>query len=886
MDLHHLLATGVTVLTASRRLAHALRIAYATHAQQQSLTAWRTPVVLPWTTWLRQQWLDARARGKTNEPLRLLSPAQARLIWEQIVVSHPLAQGLLNPSAAARIAQRSWRRLHDYLIPIERLLEFDSEEAAALHAWSLEFMQRCASLRVMDEAQLIPWAWDGNLTPPEPIALVGFDAHTPALQRLITRWEGQGSIRSIAAPSPASDVVVVGWQDREAEIEAAARWAREHVEARQRSIAIIIADVATRHDEIRRRFEEVFAPSSRGLTDAIAPPPFIIAAPQPLAQFPLVDAALLCLHLVQGQCNSRVAGRVLRSPFLRAAEFERDVRARADARLRQEQRGRWDAIELERWAAVNECTQLEFAMREVTRLQRALPSRAAPSTWAEHFHALLRAFGWPGERTLSSVEQQTMVKFQGSLAELGSLDAVTAPLSLAQALRELGRLALDTPFEPETPAAAVTIIDPTTVAGMSFDAVWIAGLDATQLPAPINPDPLIPLALQRLAGIPESSADANFKHTRIRLERLLSSAPSIVLSWPRAEGDAELQMSPLLGLLPQGEVALPKADVSWQHAIFAARPALEVLADDRAPALQERVARGGARTLELQSLCAFRAQATLRLRAEPLARVSSGLEPADRGKLLHRVLESLWLELGDQARLLALDPMASRDCVRELAQLHAHQVIPSTTRARATLSRLAVEQVTQQVLMLLEIDRHRPPFTIRRAERDESYTIAGLQLRLQPDRIDQLASGCLIVDYKLGAANEPRDWLDVWPGRPRKPQLPLYALAHADELAGLAFAVLAPGAVEYRGWSNGVEIAPGIAPYPYGTRRVFDPPIDWQALLQRWQQSLSTLAMDYVRGESPVDPLPDACTYCHLSTFCRIHERDEVDPEEMGIEDE
>ncbi|MET0989001.1 MAG: PD-(D/E)XK nuclease family protein, partial [Steroidobacteraceae bacterium] len=176
--------------------------------------------------------------------------------------------------------------------------------------------------------------------------------------------------------------------------------------------------------------------------------------------------------------------------------------------------------------------------------------------------------------------------------------------------------------------------------------------------------------------------------------------------------------------------------------------------------------------------------------------------------------------------------------------------------------------------------------TIRRAERDESYTIAGLQLRLQPDRIDQLASGCLIVDYKLGAANEPRDWLDVWPGRPRKPQLPLYALAHADELAGLAFAVLAPGAVEYRGWSNGVEIAPGIAPYPLGTRRVFDPPIDWNALLQRWQQSLSTLALEYVRGEAPVDPLPDACTYCHLSTFCRIHERDEVDPEEMGIEDE
>lgn len=886
MELYQHLTGGVTALTASRRLAHALRVGYATYAQQQSWSAWRTPVVLPWTTWLRQQWLDARARATGVDSLRLLSPAQARLIWEQVVAAHPLAQELLNPAAAARIAQRSWRRLHEHLIPFERLADFDSDEARALHAWALEYQRRCASLRALDDSQLADWAWQTDLTLAQPLALLGFDMRTPALERLIARWEARGCIRSVTRPNAARDVAVIGLQDREAEIEAAARWARSRVERGERAIAVIMADLPARHDEVRRRFEEVFAPATRGLTPTATPPPFIIAAPRPLAQFPLVDAALLCLHLVQGQGNSRLAGRLLRSPFLGAADRERDVRARADARLRQEQRDRWDAMDFERWAAVTECTQLELAVRAVTRLQRTLPARAAPSAWAEHFHALLRAFGWPGERTLTSVEQQTLVKFQSSLAELGGLDTVTTSLSFVQALRELGRLALDTPFEPETPAAAVTLIDPTTAAGMSFDAVWVAGLDATQLPAPINPDPLIPLALQRQAGIPESSAEANFKLTKIRLERLLASASTVVLSWPRTEGDAELQMSPLLAALPQGGVPLPRADPSWQHALFAARPVLEVRADDCAPPLQERVARGGARTLELQSLCAFRAQATLRLRAEPLARVGSGLEPADRGKLLHRVLEAIWLELGDQARLLAMSASALESRVHELAQLHAAQTLPATTRARATLSRLAVEQVTQHVLKLLDIDRRRPPFAIRRAERDELYTIAGLQLRLQLDRLDQLSNGCLIVDYKLGAANEPRDWLDVFPGRPRKPQLPLYAVAHAEELAGVTFAVLAPGAVEYRGWSNGVEIAPGIAPYPHGTRRVMDAPLDWNALLQRWHQSLSALALHYVRGEAAVDPLPQACTYCHLSTFCRVHERDEVDADELGLDDE
>ena len=64
----------------------------------------------------------------------------------------------------------------------------------------------------------------------------------------------------------------------------------------------------------------------------------------------------------------------------------------------------------------------------------------------------------------------------------------------------------DTPFEPETGSAAVTVIDPDTSAGMRFDALWVAGLHAERWPAPVNPDPLIPLELQRAAQIPEATA--------------------------------------------------------------------------------------------------------------------------------------------------------------------------------------------------------------------------------------------------------------------------------------------------------------------------------------------------------------------------------------------
>jgi ATP-dependent helicase/nuclease subunit B len=144
---------------------------------------------------------------------------------------------------------------------------------------------------------------------------------------------------------------------------------------------------------------------------------------------------------------------------------------------------------------------------------------------------------------------------------------------------------------------------------------------------------------------------------------------------------------------------------------------------------------------------------------------------------------------------------------------------------------------------------------------------------VRPDRIDKLATGgSLLIDYKLGAAHKPRDWFDVLPGRPRRPQLPVYALAHEGELRALAYVVLAPGAIEYRGWSDGAEVGPGVEPYPSGLRIDLGDPADWPALMHHWRFTLTRLAERYVAGESQVDPLPQACDTCHLSMLCRVHE--------------
>jgi ATP-dependent helicase/nuclease subunit B len=237
-------------------------------------------------------------------------------------------------------------------------------------------------------------------------------------------------------------------------------------------------------------------------------------------------------------------------------------------------------------------------------------------------------------------------------------------------------------------------------------------------------------------------------------------------------------------------------------------------------------------------------------------------------------LQDLWGALGTQAALLETSTEELEQSVRESAQRRALAMLRPDTRVTERLAALEVESTVRQVMQVLAIERLRRPFRVRFAETAERYTIGGMEVTLRPDRIDELADGGeLLIDYKLGAAHRPNHWLDRTPGRPRSPQLPLYGLAHGDNLRALAFVVLAAGKVEYRGWSDGVDVAPGVDPYPPRRLRVdLGDPMDWQALQDQWRFTLTQLAEQFVAGEASVDPLPRECETCHLSTLCRIHE--------------
>ena len=73
---------------------------------------------------------------------------------------------------------------------------------------------------------------------------------------------------------------------------------------------------------------------------------------------------------------------------------------------------------------------------------------------------------------------------------------------MSEARRLLESMAGDRLVGMERRVDAVQILSPDDAAAQSFDALWVAGMTSDAWPPPARPNPLVPIELQRRAGIP------------------------------------------------------------------------------------------------------------------------------------------------------------------------------------------------------------------------------------------------------------------------------------------------------------------------------------------------------------------------------------------------
>jgi len=875
------LDAGAWVITSGERLARAVRLAHADAKAASGARVWERPEVLTYGAFMNHLYETAMAAsldaGGSLPPRRLSEPA-AEAVWEEVIRSATPNGYLLQPAAAAREAQRAWNLCSAHRIPLERIAAASDEDARQFTLWTEHFRRRSRTEGWLEDARLMDWLAthlrDKAVPAPAAALIAGFDEFTPQQAELLESLRVGGSRLEILEPTVQVENIArrVDCADAEEERRAAARWARALLDREPTArIGIVVEDLGACRGALTRALDDALCPGTSA-GEALARPYELSLGP-PLAAYPPVHAAFAALELMRGRVSFATASLLMRTPFLVAAEGERDARAKLELRLRERQSEELSLEDLLRHVAQSgSTTQLHTALSALAAVR--LPARQAPSAWAAAFRGALTGLGWPGERSLDSDEYQAVTAFHELNEGLVCLDAVLGPIALGEALTRLKRLAGESLFQPAGQDAPVQVVGLLETSGLRFDHLWIMGLTDEAWPTSPRPAPFIPPKLQREHGVPHSSAALELAFARRLTERLLASAGQVLVSTPMQEGDAKLRPSPLLAPLekihlqelPQEGLFSYRQRLQAEHGVAA-----ESYIDERGPALAATEAVwGGTQLIRSQGACPFQAFGHFRLGAEPLQEPGLGPDAGERGHLAHLALEALWSRLEDQAALLALDAAARRALAERCA---AQAVVERTRKLPEVYTRRVAEleraRLTELLGAWLEREAARPPFKVVEREAKHRLSLGPLDLTTRVDRIDELPDGGrMIVDYKTGRVNI-KGWLEA---RPDDPQLPLYAVGNPARLAGLAYASLLPGEMRYLGLAEREGVADGVMAYA-AYRFKPDAVADWPALLGFWRRALIALAEDYAAGDARVAPKnADTCRHCHLAMLCRIHE--------------
>ena len=833
------------ILTPNRRLAAFIRSRFNQQQAQANRRSWETPQIYSLDAWLLQLWnLQLDDIKYTTRPI--LNKIQQQILWEKIIQESDAGVELLRINPTAKNALQAWKFICQWQLRIDKLAAYSefSIDTAAFYNWLQSYLAWLENNEYIDSYLMveqiitnIPMLIDKL---PKKLCLMGMDDLKPQeVQLFNTLASNNIEIDHDQLVQAGADLKLAAAENVDTELAAAAEWALQHtITNSQHTIGIVVPNLEQIRHKVLRTFTAVIPATQLN-----------ISAPLPLANYALIDSALLILKLTKATINFADFSSLLRSPYIQDAETELNSRAQWDRQLRDQAEAKisWDYL-------AKHASTIDMSIQQlVTNTQHNLKFTAGthhPQYWAQIFLQLLVSWGWPGERDLTAEEQDLLSCWQALLNSYCQLATVVEDHSYAQATQLLQRLATETPFLPaESGLTRIHVLGVLEGAGLIFDQLWVTSMDRDSWPPDAAPNPFIPLELQRQLDMPRSSPQRELKVARRLTDTLKQGAKQqVIFSYPVKVDDQRCQASNLLADLPIVHINTDKVkDLNYKNIM------LDTVTDIQAPALTSYIVKGGANVLKLQAQCPFKANAELRLRAKELKEPQLILSAGERGSIVHEVMEDFWAQTKDQANLKNMMPY---DLSSILTAIIGKVLTKLQLQRPFTLTRSysALEQnrVFNLVSRWLDLEKIREPFTVQQIEQKILVTVGPLSLSLRIDRLDQLADGStMIIDYKTGNC-DIRSWFTDCIV---EPQLPLYTLQYDQNLVALVIASMRPDELKFKG----VSAEDGEA--------------NWTATLNHWRENLSNVAQDFADGNAQVDPYsPQVCRNCKLPALCRLYD--------------
>jgi ATP-dependent helicase/nuclease subunit B len=872
---------GGIVVTASERAARSLSAAFHRGRRAEGLTAWLTPKIQDWQSFARAAW-DERVGESDPGDRMVLSPLQEQSLWARIVAqAAPEAVQLTGAGdRLAALAMEAHHLLCDYapqLLKDNARAGWD-QDAGAFSSWLTAFNELCRDGKLLSAARLpleLSAELETDATKRPPLLLAGFDRILPTQQTLFAAWDAGNAVREAPFSATAEQVEFHLAADPASELAACALWSKARLTSNPHArLLVITQDARERRGEIERGFLRYLSAddNSPGTSSLLE---FSLGVP--LGRVALAQGAQLLLRWLGDSTAENELDWLLSTDQIAASpEESRALTAFMRAlRRRGLQRPRWTLAEFLRQRPHADLPA-EWVARMAQARQRLEEFARRPQTpiaWAEFAAQLLQMAGWPGARALTSAEFQALRRWQQTLDDCASLGFDGRRITWSDFLAALDRAVDETLFAPESQDAPILIAGPAESAGLAADAIWFLGASEEAWPAAGAMHPLIPISVQREAGMPHASAKLDWDLANAMTHRVLASAPEVHFSYARQSEGVEARPSRLVVRIAGSPQLLPANLTAPEPP----DPLTVVFEDATQLPYPLREVSGGATVLTAQSQCPFKAFATARFAAKKWDAGEAGLTAIERGQLLHDVLHSVWagppIGIRTHTELVALTDLPA------FVEGHVRRVLKERMPARAhggmppRYLELEAMRLIGLVTEWLGYESKRVPFTVAATEADARPAIASLALKVRLDRIDRLNDDSLfVIDYKSGAVSTS-SW-DL--PRPDDVQLPLYAgfaLEDGPEsVGGFVFAQIRAGKrKEFLGRVKDARAT--LMNDLSATKALVKKPLTDDEM-RAWREYIEEMARDFVAGRAEVDPrdYPNTCERCGLQALCRIQE--------------
>lgn len=879
------------IITPNRRLAITLRRQYNQFMADDNDTGlprrvrhWPSPNIQPLT-----DWLSGLYQSLPHTTARILTAQQALILWQSMIRQHtPLSHYTSEKMLSA------WQLCHEHQLDWQAP-EFNQNDRTHLFSiCATAFQAHCVKHHLISEAALPAAIMEHALEAPschtsteQQCQLTGFLELATNIEALLNALQINWHFDERHHPASAHHDVENTTRpqltthfsqhtDTEAQIEAAAHWCAAQLPPEQQDerpasagvqpIICVWPDIQGLRGKISNVFNRVLENQLIHHTHhgRSAIPLFNISGGIPLSTHPIshIASLLLSLPLTQRTMDFQVCHTLITSPLIGGYSTEQSARHALSYQLREQGRLTYSFTDIltladDTSSPNTHCPIFVSHCESLGTITSTLPEKNTLAAWCRIFDSLLTTMGWPNAAHQVAIDIHQA--WSGVFSELTTISDAIPPMRYQHALDALADSLMRTLYQAHAHSEApIQILGLLEAVGIDCEALWLADFDTTHWPPAAHPNPYLPLALQQAHQMPHASPDRELRYYTHLIETFRTQTTHIHVSYVQNEESAATRCL----LLPATQEVTTNGSTNAHTEPN--KVTTEYFIDEYGPAYTEIRVRGGVSLLKHQATCPFQGFAMHRLAAirEPDAHL--GLSPADRGILIHSILENFWGRVHDQETLIALTPDQRTDILTEVihTEISTHfSHRPPGPQQKSILS-LESERLNVLLLRYLAAEIKRTPFTVIARETKKTLTLAGVELRLKIDRIDkQIDSTYSLIDYKTSMLSP--NTLYSYPLT--EPQLPMYAISVDFPVTHLLWIILRSDNIRYHGVS--------LSPKTFGPQRL-KPDEALPTQIADWHTALTQTMTAFKAGDAHVAPVDGGlpCQTCHLQSLCRIQE--------------